>query len=186
MRHSRIPLALLLAVSAAVFAIGVSVERSQSKHHDAAAPAASGSSTPQAPEGSSEREAAETHPPAAAAPAAPSTEVGGESTEKIFGVNTESIGAIVVVVIASLLFAAVALAVRSPLVLALVIVFALTAAVFDIREVAHQIDESRNGVATLAALTTALHVLVALVAAASAFLEQRGSASSGTDARTAG
>ena len=71
MRHSRIPLALLLAVSAAVFAIGVSVERSQTKHHDVAAPAAGANATPQAPEGSSEREAAETHPPAAAATSAP-------------------------------------------------------------------------------------------------------------------
>ena len=50
---------------------------------------------------------------------------------------------------------------------------ALATSVFDVREVMHQIDESRTGVATLAALTTAQHLLTALVAAGVLLVERR-------------
>jgi hypothetical protein len=173
MKVVRVVVAALLAASAVVFAIGVSVERSQSTHHDETAPSAGAGATPQGAEGSAAREAAEKKPRVATDQAASATETGGESTEKVFGINTESVGLVVAVVIASLLLAAIALAVRSPLVLGIIIVVALAAAVFDAREIAHQLDESRNGVATLAALTMTLHLLAALVAVAGLVVERR-------------
>jgi hypothetical protein len=173
MKSSRAVVALLLAASAVVFAIGATVERSQSTHHDEAVPSVNASATPQGAEGSAAREAAERKQPAAASGATPASEAGGETTEKVFGINTESIGLVVVLVIASLVLAGTALMVRSPLVLGAIIVVALAATVFDVREIAHQLDESRNGVATLAALTMTLHLLVALVAAGSAVVERR-------------
>jgi hypothetical protein len=178
MKPLRVTLASLLAASAIVFAIGVAVERSQSTHHDESAPSTSAGSPTQAPEGSAEREAGEKKP-AGTTQAAPVTETSSENSEKVFGVNTESIGLVLVVVVASLLLAASALVVRSPLILGAIIAVALAATVFDAREIAHQLDESRNGVATLAALTMTLHILVALVAAGSAVAEQREAGASG-------
>lgn len=55
---------------------------------------------------------------------------------------------------------------RSPLLVTVIVVVAIAAAAFDVREVAHQIDESRNGVATLAAVTALLHVVTALIGCA--------------------
>ena len=170
MNSWRTILAALLVASAAVFSIGVAVERSQSTHHDEATPQAAASPASNAPEGSAEREAAEKRPTSSSQPAA---EASGESSEKVFGINTESVPLVVAVVIVSLLLAGAAMVWRSPLLLAAIIVVVIGAAVFDVREIAHQIDESRNGVATIAAVTAALHLMIALAAAGIVYLERR-------------
>ena len=165
----RISVAVLLVAASAVFAIGVVVERSQPDQHE--------ESTQQhtdepgaAPEGSQEREAQERRERSEI------TEADEENPEELFGVNTESVGLVIAAIAVSLLLAVAALTVRSPLVLGLIFIVALGAAVFDIREVMHQVDESRDGVATLAMLTAVLHVLTALVAAAALSTERNAGA----------
>ena len=172
MKTSRVIVAALFALSAGVFAIGVSVERSQSTHHDEPVARAGVTPAATAAEGSAEREAAEKKAPSTGQPAVAATETGSESSEKLFGVNTESAGLVVVVVAISLALAAAAVVVRSPMILAAIIIVALGAAAFDVREVLHQIDESRNGVAALAVLTAALHILVAVVASWSGIIDR--------------
>lgn len=214
MSKSRIIVAALLIASAVVFAIGVSVERSQAEQHSDApaggqslgnatlAPegsaaregaektiAATKAVATSAPEGSAAREAAEKKPSATAAKplttAAPegsaareaaegggSSGASGERAEKLFGIRTESTGLVIAVVVLSLILAAGMLIVRSPLILVAAAVVVLGATAFDIRELAHQIDESRNGVAVLAGLTGVLHIAVAAVAAGLLFVER--------------
>ena len=192
MSRSRIIIAALLVASAVVFAIGVSVERSQGESHSDA-PATSqllGKAT-LAPEGSAAREAAEKKPSTTAAKAvatsAPegsaareaaegrgeSATASGETTEKLFGIETESTGLVIAVVVLSLMLAAGLLVIRSPLILVGAAAVVLGATAFDIRELAHQIDESRNGVAVLAALTAVSHLAVAAVAAGLLLIERR-------------
>ena len=215
MSRSRIIVAVLLVASAVVFAIGVSVERSQGESHsDApvggqslgnATSAPEGSAAREgaerttvatkavatsAPEGSAAREAAEKKPSATAAKAvatpAPegsaareaaeggvgSAAASSETKEKLFGIETESTGLVIAVVLLSLILSAGLLVIRSPLILIAAVVVVLGATAFDVRELAHQIDESRNGVAVLAALTGVLHVAVAAVAAVVLFVER--------------
>jgi Flp pilus assembly protein TadB len=160
----RILVALLLSAAAVVFAIGVALERSQPDHHDE--PTTQGERL-NATEGSEEREAAERRERTQTAESSES------NTEELFGVNTESTALVVAAVAVSLLLAAAVLAVRSAVIVPLIVVVALGAAVFDVREVVHQIDESRSGVATLAALTAALHFLTVLLAAWCVLAERR-------------
>ena len=191
MSRSRIIVAVLLVASAVVFAIGVSVERSQGESHtDAPVGGQSLGNATFAPEGSAAREAAEKKPSATAAKAvatpAPegsaareaaeggvgSAAASSETKEKLFGIETESTGLVIAVVLLSLILSAGLLVIRSPLILIAAAVVVLGATAFDVRELAHQIDESRNGVAVLAALTGVLHVAVAAVAAAVLFVER--------------
>jgi hypothetical protein len=157
----RIVIALLLLASATIFAVGVAVERSG--HHDASAVNGAAVGNSSAPEGSAAKEGAEGNASAQAT----------EASEQLFGVNTESNTVIGFVVATSLLLAMIALAIRSPIVLAVVAVVALGAVAFDIREVLHQLDQTRTGVATLAALTAAMHVFIATLAAGTLFAERR-------------
>ena len=156
--RSRIVVALLLVASATTFAAGVAIERSG--HHDASAVTGAAVTNPTAPEGSAARETGEKHTPA---------QVTEAKSEQLFGVNTESNTVIAFVVAISLLLAIGALAIRSPLILVSIAVFGLGAVAFDVREVLHQLDESRTGVATLAALIAALHLALALLVATLAF-----------------
>lgn len=159
----RVSMAVLLLLGSAVFAIGVAVERSDGDHHQESTSQELG-----APEGSEGREAAERRGRVEAAESS-----GDESSEEVFGINTESTGVVVAAVIISLLLALAALLVRSPLVLGLIVVVVLGAIAFDVREVMRQVDESRTDVATLAALTAVLHMLTAIVAVVALTIEQR-------------
>ena len=175
MNHTlRVAVAVLFALASATFAIGVVIERNDSTHRDEAAVGAS-PATNTAAEGSAEREAAERH---ATAPAA--SETTETSSENLFGVNTESAPLVIAAVVASLLLAAAAVFVRVPVVLVVVALVALGAAAFDAREIAHQLDESRNTVALFAALTLGLHLAAALAALAGLLVRSDGR--SATDA----
>jgi heme/copper-type cytochrome/quinol oxidase subunit 4 len=165
--RSRIVVALLLLASATTFAVGVAVERSG--HHDASAVNGAAVGNPNAPEGSAAREAGEKNASAQA------TEAKERKSEQLFGVNTETNAVIGFVVATSLLLAIIAVVMRSPIVLAGVAVVALGAIAFDIREVLHQVDQSRTGVAMLAALTAALHVVIVVLATGTLFADRRGS-----------
>ncbi len=158
----RVSVAVLLVLASAIFAIGVAVERSQPDPHDESASQASTN----AAEGSDAREDAERLEGAA------SNESAEKSSEEFLGINTESTGLVIAAVVISLLLALAAVTVRSPLVLVLIVIVALGATTFDIMEVLHQIDESRDGVAALATLTAALHGLTALGAVGSLLSEQ--------------
>lgn len=128
----------LLTASAALFAVGVAIERSQPTH-------------------SAAREATE-------APASQSavTEV---TSERVFGINPESIGLVIAAVLVSLLLALALwrLPTARPLLL-LVALIALVFGIFDIREAIHQVSESRTNLTVVAAIVAALHLAATAVA----------------------
>ena len=81
-----------------------------------------------------------------------------ESAETILGINPESTGALAAAVVVSLLVAAAVWFWDNPAVLIVTAVVALLFATLDVREVLHQIDESRHGLALLALLAAVLHL----------------------------
>jgi hypothetical protein len=84
----------------------------------------------------------------------------GEShaSETLLGVNPEATPLVVSAVVVSLLLAAAILAFGWPIVAAIIVLAMLAFAALDIREVLHQVTESRPGLAALAALVALLHV----------------------------
>jgi hypothetical protein len=85
-------------------------------------------------------------------------------SEKVLGINPEATGLVVIAVAASLLLAALILTVGSPLVPAGIAAAMLAFTGLDVREVTHQLTESRSGLAALAAAVALLHLLTALSA----------------------
>ncbi len=98
-----------------------------------------------------------------ASAAEPGSKEGG-SDESIFGVDTESAGAVTAAVLVSLLVAAIVW--WSPMTWALVAgaAFCVGAAVLDIREIGAQLDEGSTGVATVAVVLVVLHLAAAACA----------------------
>jgi hypothetical protein len=206
-RALRALISVLLVVSAALFAIGVAIERNDTnKEHARAARAGlagqvllladadqgkgehiGGPSRSPHKHGSGPAGRQRTKKRATETPAEHSHESGGKSghesggesghesaaqlarehgSERIFGINTESTGFVAAAVAVSLLLA-IALWLRPGLVIALAIVaFGLAAAVFDVREVLHQIDESHTNLIVIAALVAFLHLVCAGAAVA--------------------
>jgi len=107
-------------------------------------------------------------PAAASEPAAggePAAAHAAESqSENLLGINPEATGLVVIAVALSLLLAALILTAESPLVAAGIAVTMLAFTVLDIREVTHQLNESRSGLAALAAVVALLHMLAAVSA----------------------
>ena len=182
----RIFVTLLLVVSAALFAIGVAIERN-SRHtekHAALGVDYVLAADQHAGESAAHRAAEQKHPKSAAptksghAPSEGKTghrETGPESGhtgesaaqltsekkgERVFGIDIESPALVASAVAVSLLLAAALWltgSILAPLALA---GFALVAAIFDVREVFHQIDESRTNLTVIAAIVAALHLAV--------------------------
>jgi hypothetical protein len=153
-------IALLLA-STAAFLIGVVAERSTGDKHDE-------------PTAVVREEAEGAHSEAAEGDEAAPEEHHAEA--RLLGIDPESTPLLVVAVAAGLGLAALT-ASRvggTQAFLVLVALAALAWAALDIRETAHQIDESRSGIAAIAAAVAALHVGAAAVAA---FLARRPSPS---------
>lgn len=155
---------VLLLVSAAAFVIGVAVERNQGHaktptETTATTGSENGEHSGTGAEGKHRDETATDEGTA-----------GVESDESLLGVDPESTGAVVGAVAASLLLAAAAWWRPARSVLVVGALFCLAAAALDVREVLHQLDENRDGVAALAGLVTVLH----LAAAAAAALAARG------------
>jgi hypothetical protein len=77
----------------------------------------------------------------------------------LLGINPEATWLVVTAVAASLLLAALILTLPSPLLAAAVALIMLAFTALDIRELAHQLSESRPGLAALASAIAALHLL---------------------------
>jgi len=165
----RLITASLLIASAAAFTTGVTIERhtaASETHHatesqSTAEPAASGSPSPGGDSDHADSGSSSEKPPAAEHASAHAAE---QNSEKILGINPEATGLVVVAVLLSLLLAALMLTLSSPVAAA---VTALAMAAFlglDIFELAHQLHESRSGLAALAGTVGFLHLLAAAAA----------------------
>ena len=191
-RPSGLRLALILAilVSAGLFAIGVAIERDQEssaghKEAEAAEQVAAESGGEEATEASRQETHSEvSEPPAESGRDASegsgekAAEAGGgetpsESSEDILGINPEATGLVIAAVVAAVLLAVGIWLFPVPLMFLAVIAFGVVFAVFDVREVLHQLDESREGVAVIAALVALLHVGAATLAGVLAFGARR-------------
>jgi hypothetical protein len=147
-------LVLLLAVSATLFLVGSTVERSTSHREPAQATAAAGGET-----GGETGGEASPHEAGHSA----SSEVG----TTVLGIDTESVGlSVAAVLLSTALAVAVAAGRRKRLVLFAVLGFGLVFAAADARELVHQLDESNSGLAAVAAILLVLHLATAVLAAA--------------------
>jgi cobalamin biosynthesis Mg chelatase CobN len=223
-KRLRTALAGLLALSAALFALGAALERhhqpteqareaSRAEHKPAAQRAttksadtrAGSTSSPEAANGATSEQHSSsenskssegsggTQEHASSDKSKPSQESGGESSgegassessssggesaqqlkaegpssERVFGVNTESTPLVIAAVAASVLLALLVwLAPDSMALLLAVVTVGLVAAVFDVREVVHQSNEGQSGVEAIAIVVFVLHLAVAACAAA--------------------
>jgi hypothetical protein len=159
----RVALVALLVASTALFAVGVVAERSGGETHTERAAPREGGEAGKAEAPAEHGEAGEAKPAAEhgeAGEATPAAEHG--EGERLLGVDAESTPLVVLATLAGLTLAALA---ATPLGLVrgflLTVVFiALAWAALDIREVIHQLDESRTGVALIALAVAALHLAV--------------------------
>jgi hypothetical protein len=137
--------AVLLVLTAGLFAIGVAVERGGG-HDETAEHTEAVRDEP-----SETAERAEGHVEQA--------ETGGEEhdDERVLGVDAESPLTVTAAVILSLGLAVVLWLARQRWLAFVVAVFALVFAAVDIGELAHQLDEGRTGRVVLAAIVTAGH-----------------------------
>ncbi len=157
-------LALLLVTTAVLFAIGTTIERSQRHTHAEAAPVENTAGTTEGSASKTETGGETNGEKQGTAVAAVGTaETHVESTEKLFGIDTESVPATVAAVVLSLLLAAAVWWRRERGWLWAALVFGTVFAVGDLREVIHQLNESRTGVAIIASILIVTHLLVALI-----------------------
>lgn len=146
MSRLRWTLVALLVASTALFAVGVIAERSDADTHVESAATTT-----------EEGEADGAH--------AEAGESSASEDERVLGVDLESTPLVVLAVLAGLGLAALAASRvgRLPGFLVAVVLIALTWAALDVREVFHQFDESRTGVAVVAITVALLHLAVAAV-----------------------
>jgi hypothetical protein len=153
----------LLIASTALFAVGVIAERSSSDTHTkpaAAHAAEAGDETGEPADAQSEGGASE----ATASGEAGHVESGTDhaETERLLGVDVESAPLVVLAGLALAALAASRIGLTRGFLLT-VVVIGLAWAALDIREVVHQLDEARTGVAVLAIAVAALHLMVAAI-----------------------
>jgi Flp pilus assembly protein TadB len=175
MRFLRSALAVLLVVSAAAFAIGVTLERSndgQSDQHASNPPTVVTGEQAETSEQHAEGESGESgelsesgeSAEQRAAETGSTSETHNESSEKLFGVNPEATWLVVLAVALSVLLALAVWRTNSTAVLLAVVAFGLVFAAFDVREAIHQSDESNSGLVVVAVIVAILHLGVAAVA----------------------
>ena len=163
--RARILTATLLLVSAAAFAAGVALERGATSEESTSATT---STQPSSADGAAS-EASRTPAVAGESGAESGTESGAVhaaqgGSESLLGVNPESISLVVAAVLLSVLLAVLVLTVGSPLVAVAITATMVAFTALDVREIAHQLNESRPGVASLAAVVALLHLLAAVPA----------------------
>ena len=162
-------LSTMLIAGAALFAIGVAAERNAATHHtgsatEATKPAAAEATNPAATAAASgDADGGET--------TAHTETQGGDSTghsetsgETVLGVNLESNGLVAFAVVISLALAVLTWLRSRHSVLFATLGFVFVFAVFDVAEVAHQLKESRGGLAALAGAIALVHLATAVVA----------------------
>lgn len=145
---------LLLLVATAAFVVGGVVERNQTQTE----------ATSTAETHAGEAGGGESH-----AEGEPGTHTEGGETgagEEFLGINVESTPVVVLAVMLGLLLAAAAWGRPFRPVLLVGALFCLGATGLDVREVVHQVNEDREGVAALAGAVALLHLLAAAAAAA--------------------
>jgi hypothetical protein len=158
-------LAVLILISASLFAVGAAIERSKHHNESVASPSAGQTGGETHSEGGGEsagHRAAESGSGSSTA----GGETHSESSEKIFGINPESTGLVIAAVVAAVVLAVAVWFSAVPLVLLAVIGFGIVFAVFDVREVVHQANESRAGLVVIASVLALIHLGVAALAAA--------------------
>ena len=150
-------LTALLIAGAALFTMAVAAERNAGDDHPEVA--ASGESS----ETNENAEVGEA-PAANESPEAHSAEARGAEAEKVLGIDVESTPLVLLAVGASIAFAVAVWSSDRRSVLLAAGLFALVFAVLDVTEVAHQVGESRAGIAVLAALIALVHLAATFVA----------------------
>ncbi len=168
-------LSSMLIAGAALFAIGIAAERNASAHHNETGietanptPATTEQPTSTGDNGGDES----THTGETSVEGTTHTEPTiGEAaghlettSETVLGLNLESNALVIIAVAMSLALAVLTWFRNRRSLLLATTAFALVFAVFDIAEIAHQITESRAGLATLAAAIALVHLATALVA----------------------
>ena len=153
----RAVLVFLVVLSTAGFVVGTTIERGQRESHATPAAVAGHAESGTEPGGEAGSEN----------PATLKAEAGAHTEYRPFGINIEAIPFIVLAALTSLALAALAW-VRPAWVPGLVLVATAMAlfAVLDVREVVHQSDEGRAGLAVLAGFVAALHAAAAAVGVA--------------------
>ena len=136
-------LSALLVAATVLFAIGVAGERAQHDHHDEDTAHVEGES--------------EEHQSEAAA-------AGEHGEERTLGVDRESNAIVLPAVVVSLVLAVLVWFRRDLWLLWTVVAVALAFAVFDVAEVVHQLKESRNVLALVAAIVALVHLAASWVA----------------------
>jgi hypothetical protein len=159
-------LVALLVASTALFAVGVTAERSSTDTHTEPAAAHA------AETGGESGEPAGAHSEGGASEATASGDAGHvesatehAESERLLGVDVESTPLVVLAVLAGLALAALAasrIGLRRGFLLTIVVI-GLAWAALDLREVVHQLDESRTGVAVVAMAVVTLHLMVAAI-----------------------
>jgi hypothetical protein len=161
-------LVALLAASTVLFAVGVIAERSEADTHapEAAQTEAAGGDGAETHEQGGETGATESDE-GRSEPASGET---GPEEERPLGIDLESTPLIVLAVLAGLGLAALAATPVGRLrgFLLAVALIALVWTALDVREVAHQVVESRTGIAVVAIVVAVLHLATALLAGAMA------------------
>ena len=177
----RVALVALIAISTVAFVVGTTIERN-SKQNESASTLKAERQTSQAPESAAHRKAEGAAPTTTASGAetkdahagesaahrtAPSTHRKTHAELKPLGVDIEAAPFVALAAGASVLLALGAW-VRPRWLLLLVVIAAamLVFAALDVREVIHQSDESRTGLAVLAGFVAVLHLGAAGVAGA--------------------
>ena len=170
--------ALLLVSSTALYAAGTAIEHHQrAKHqeHSAVVSLAKSSETSaekKAKGESSGKSSGETKPAESASSTVASGESAGETnSEKIAGVDPESWPLVGLVIAISLLVAA-GVYWRRGRWLAAAVGFGVLFAAGDIRELIHQVQESRTTVASIAGVLIGFHLLIAGAAAFTIWLSR--------------
>ena len=153
-------LVVLLIGSAILFLVGSTIERNNRHHETTAAKSSESSGGEKSKSGESGGEGSK---PTESHATTASREVGAT----ILGINTESLALSIVAVLLSFVLAGMVWLGGWPrLVLLAVLGFGLVFAAGDGRELVHQLDESNNGLASVAAILLVLHLTVAGLAAA--------------------
>lgn len=158
-------LAVLLVGSALLFFVGIYLEREVSAPERPVATTPSSQPDASQAEGAGEgAEAGHSDAPVASVEAAGETAGEHAAEARPFGIDVESpllVGAVIVI---SLVLALAVLRISTPLVPVSIAVFAAIFALFDALEVSFQLATSRSGLALIAVVLIALHVVTGLIA----------------------
>jgi hypothetical protein len=163
------PLPTLIIAATALFVTGVVIERNSNDTHTETASSSAAESAGSAGEGESahsegEHAGGETDQHASE-PASGATEKGGE--DRLLGIDVESTPLVALAALASIALALAAWLRPGWIALLTLIAGAMIAfAVLDVREVFHQLDENRGGLAALAGLVAVVHLAAGWLGAA--------------------